>query len=576
MGLFRTVDPATPAVYEGQASLSAIAEAARQTALLADNTNARYYAEQKAFDDAIKTVRDETGIELENPHLVTATRAFNRMPVESDAFADWETRISDIAEQHPDKAELLNGLTLQGVRNNARTKAREASQDFGRLSETRDDWPGFFAGIYGGFQGAFRDPVTLAVLPLGLGAGTARTFGGKVLSTAWREALLNGSTELAVQPIVQKWRAEAGLPAGLEEAARNVGMAMALGGVFGAGVRGAVELPGTIRRQLARRPDPRIQAPDPEKIVDDLIPVRDELPPATRAAVDVVDQERAVMRAIREELGEELGPQFAETLQRADRFADRLELGDPEDFTRFLRDQELAQDQRLANDFNAARETLDQAERVLADLEEPLKRRTLADTLEEIDPPSAARVRDIEAELSGDIPTARRADLEGERDLIAGSVGEGVLARTEREFRIGPEKQIKRARKKVREARKDFNAVRREVDSQASARLEAGRAARASDPAPVDQAQPGTPNPDTTAPGARASTADPFEPDSKEFAAQVDDLVNQIDPEDELVDLITIDEDGRITASGRTVAEALDEADRGQDLSNLVEACKLS
>lgn len=75
---------------------------------------------------------------------------------------------------------------------------------------------------------------------------------------------------------------------------------------------------------------------------------------------------------------------------------------------------------------------------------------------------------------------------------------------------------------------------------------------------------------------SRPVKPDPFEPDSPEAADQVAALETQLDPEDELADMLFVQEDGRVTAETRTVAEALEEANRGNYLSDLVKACKLS
>ncbi|MEO1110094.1 MAG: hypothetical protein AAFX90_19445 [Pseudomonadota bacterium] len=577
MSLFRTVDPAEASVYEGQASLGQIAEAARETALYVDNLNARAYSRSEVIDDAIRVVRDETGIELKNPYHDPKSISFNRMPHEADPFEVYDQRIQEIIEQHPDKTEILAGFRLEGVHKTALENAKSASDRYELLSSTREDWPGFAAGILGGFQGALRDPTTLAVLPFGLGAGGARTVGGKILSTAWREALVSGGTEAVFQPFVQKWRSEAGLPAGFEEGLKNVGLATALGGVVGGGIRAGIEVPGAVRRRFSRPANPRLTPPSVERIAEDLAPVREQLPPASRAAVDVFDQDRAVMQSIREELGDEMSADFGRMLDRSDRFAERLEMSDPEDFTRFLRDRELAQDPALAEDFRSAREALEAAETRLKELESPLNERALADTLEEIDPAAAERIRALEAELKGQIPKKRRADLEAERTAIVETVGRDVLERTEREFRIGPQKQVKAARKRVREARRRFNAVGRTADARASGRLEAGRAVQRSEAGRAEPEPASVRDPDARAvPPSRAATSDPFEPDSPEAKAQTENLEAQLEPDDEISDVLMVQDDGRITSETRTVAEALEEADRGNQLADLVEACKLS
>ncbi|TYC51619.1 hypothetical protein FMN50_20265 [Rhodobacterales bacterium] len=574
---FRTIEPADAEVFDGEAGLPAIANAARETAVYVDNLNARILSRTEAFDDAVKSIRKATGIELENPQLDTQSTPLHRDPIRGDPYQAWERRIAEIIEQHPDQAEILEPFRLEGIEKAAEEKARSADERYQVLSSTRDDWAGFGAGLAGGIGGSFQDPATILTLPFGLGAGSARTVAGKVLATTWREALVAGSTEAAMQPFVQKWREDAGLPHGLGEGVKNVAAATLFGGLVGGTLRGAIETPGAIRRVRSRRFEAALPKPDPDKIADDLLSIRDSLPAATRAALDVFDENRTVIRAIRAELGDDLSADFGRMMERADRFAETLDASDPEDFARFIRDRELAEDPRLAGDFERARADLEAAQKTVADLENPLNARTMADTLEDIDPETAARVRAIEDELNSEIPAKRRADLEAERRSIVETIGEDVLERTERNFRIGPEKQVKRARKKLREARRAFNAIQRKADARAGGRLEAGRALARAELGDIREVgAPGRASASSQAAPARPAKADPFEPDSPEAADQVAALEGQLSPDDEISDLLFVQDDGLVTAESRTVADALEEADRGNYLSDLVKACKLS
>lgn len=576
MSFFRKIDPVEARVFEGTASLGQLADAARETALFADNVNAADNAMAEAISDGINIVRDATGIELRHPQNHPADYATDGpIALSGEHFVtSWDRRIGEIIDRNPEKAEVLAPLRQEGIRETARQTARETAERYDRLAATRDDWPGFAASLGGGLQGAIQDPATLVTLPLGIGGGAARTVGGRILQTTWREALLSGVSEAGVQPFVQKWRAEAGLPAGFDEGLKNIGMATAFGGILGAGIRAGIETPGAIRRRLTKQIPAEVTPPPVEKIVEDLAPVRDQLPPAQRAAVDIFDQDRAVIQAIRGELGDDIDAGAMRMLERSDRFAERLDASDPDDFNRFLREREFAQDPILAEDYRAAREAYEAAEARLAELEGPLKARTVADTLEEIDPQAAARIRAIEEELKGQIPKQRRAALKAERTTIVETIGEDVLERTEREFRIKPQKRVKAARKRVRETRRKFNAVSRKADARAGGRLEAGRAVQR-DPVRDEQIAVIDPQGRPVAPSPAART-DPFEPDSAEAKAQVEALENEFEPEEEIADMLMIQEDGRITSESRPLADSLAEADRGHSLANLVEACKLT
>ncbi|MBO6930732.1 MAG: hypothetical protein JJ856_14250 [Roseibium sp.] len=578
MSFFRTVDPAEPAVFEGEAGFSAIAEASRDVMLYADNFNARAHGQSEGFERAIEAIRDETGIELRNPHLDPQSHWINRMPRDEDPFKVWDRRIEEIIEQHPDKAEIFRPFMMEGITDYAKGRARETSDRYEGLAATRDDWTGFGAGIYGGFKGALRDPATLATLPFGLGAGGARTLAGKVLSTAWREALVTGTTEAAIQPFVQKWRAEAGLPAGLEEAARNVGLATALGGVIGAGVRGAVELPGTIRRQLSRRPDPRLQAPGPEKIVDDLNPVRDDLSPATRAAVDVVDQERAVSSSIRSEFGDDFGADLVQAMEGAERFTDLIDQPLPDRFVPQGAPRRTVTRPPSLTEFLAKGGLKDEGGELAAM------------DLDKLAIPGSGRL--VRKEGGVPLDRAREAAAEagyihgygGREAAMANSTVDDLLAALREEqagnrvYALGDDTQALRWREEGEaiEAHQAREVARREIYEISGGRLTPDESARAMrlvdggmDP---DEAVERVFLYEDTSP--LEGRIEPFEPDSTEYSAQVDGLENQIDLDAEIVDLLSVDDKGRIIANGRTVGEALEEADRGLFLSEIVEACR--
>jgi hypothetical protein len=127
-------------------------------------------------------------LRAENPDM------FNSVPT----FADQQAKAADIANKSTD--DLME------------------AQYF-----TKSKFPGV-AGFVGGLGGAVVDPVNLATMPFGGGGKT-------VLQLMFREALVGGATELALQPAIMKWQKEIGQEYGLDEAAANVifGMAGAAG-----------------------------------------------------------------------------------------------------------------------------------------------------------------------------------------------------------------------------------------------------------------------------------------------------------------------------------------------------------
>lgn len=136
-----------------------------------------------------------------------------------------------------------------------------------------------------------------------------------------------------------------------------------------------------------------------------------------------------------------------------------------QDFETAVRNEVLASNPDLNARYQAAEAKFKQAQDAVAAIEEPLAARRQSDSVALVDPASAERLRVIEDELASS-PNAKRAQvLQAERDMIVQSVGEPAIAKAENDFRIGPTKQAKQARKSLATARQEFSKVRREADA---------------------------------------------------------------------------------------------------------------
>ncbi len=224
----------------GEAGLGEIADAAHDTARFIDNFNSRHAAREEAWDRRLDAAKAATGVDIANP-LRAAVEPILRLqgpvaPRTEQMIRGWHegvtnARLAALALQHPDKAEKFSGRSID---EEAAAIAREAESRFGTLFASRPGAGRWLATLWGGGLGTLRDPIQTPLLALGAGPGAARTIGGAVLKGAAREALLNAGVEAAMQPVVQDWRADAGLAAGWQEAARNVLFAGTIGGMLGA------------------------------------------------------------------------------------------------------------------------------------------------------------------------------------------------------------------------------------------------------------------------------------------------------------------------------------------------------
>lgn len=134
-----------------------------------------------------------------------------------------------------------------------------------------------------------------------------------------------------------------------------------------------------------------------------------------------------------------------------------------DDVEALFRDQVFAQSPELQARYVASEAKFQEVQARVTALEEPLATRRQSDAVAMIDQQSGERLRQIEAELEAR-PTARRAaDLERERGMIVESLGPDAIAKAENDFRIGPEKKLKAARKSLATARQEFTRARNEV-----------------------------------------------------------------------------------------------------------------
>lgn len=304
--------PVLPTWGGGQATLGDIAGASLKDLWYVDNTNASMTALEQAYDDRRAEVKRLTGENLDNPirQAESDSWAF-KLGVPSSIVKpaslnqrmdEFQARLDAIQQQFPDQ-QAVAGIT-RSIEGEAANIARQSDQQLATDMQSRPGWSKYLANFAGGVAGSLRDPVQMGLLFLGGGAAAGRTAMQRILWTAGREALINGAGMAAMQPSVQAWRKELGLPSGLGEAARNVAFGTLLGAAFGAGAQGLSEgvsrLAGPALDAEAARlaEDPNVApaardmlapAPSPAsaKAAAETLPaIREDLPPAARGALD--------------------------------------------------------------------------------------------------------------------------------------------------------------------------------------------------------------------------------------------------------------------------------------------------
>ncbi|KIZ47397.1 MULTISPECIES: hypothetical protein [Rhodopseudomonas] len=248
------------------ADLAKAAAAAERQTRLVDTINARENALAEAADHRIRTVREQTGLVLENPfsggYLIDANRRVddarargetidNRSAaVQEQQRAIFTEKIDEAAQNFPDKAPALS--FGQSLEDQARAISAGAAYD-------GEHAPGgvgpFLASIAGGLWGSRRDPLFVGSLFIGPGLSAARSALGAIGMGALKQGLFNAGLQAAAQPAVQDWRRAIGEKSGVVPALENVGLAFLFGAIPGAAIEGARVLTGAHKAAIGRLAD---------------------------------------------------------------------------------------------------------------------------------------------------------------------------------------------------------------------------------------------------------------------------------------------------------------------------------
>lgn len=263
----------------------------RRAQVLANNVESGLRAREEVYDRRIDDVFQATGIRLENPArrggfgrvggIGLALLQYQRGRLISEDYFDAE--LKRLAEQYPDAAEIIR--PFMSPREEARRLAREAETRSIDLATRDGTWSGALSGLAGSFVGSLDDPVTVMVSLIGDPGG-----GRSLLVHALRAAVINAGSEAALQPFVQAWRAEAGLPYGVGHAALNIATTAA----FGAGIDAAGR--AAFRGARVLRGGEWIEARAPETALDEAAlrlprtnPVRQAYQGDAQALADVLE-----------------------------------------------------------------------------------------------------------------------------------------------------------------------------------------------------------------------------------------------------------------------------------------------
>lgn len=247
----RNFDGGSSAVGGETATTGEIFDVTLESMRLTENANSALVTLERAYDARIDAVRQATGVTLFNPVRDTVDSPGTMAGFERelpDPHAAFQKRLEELAQGQPDFADVI--AANRPVLEDAYRMARAADGNFENVwARSPGGALAWGARIAGGFAGAFHDPLNVAMLAL----GPWGQAGAGVRGLVWmglKTGAANAAGEAAIQPFVQSWRKEAGLPSGLDLAAQNIAFAGAFGFGLDAGVRSAVR--GV--RRLAGKP----------------------------------------------------------------------------------------------------------------------------------------------------------------------------------------------------------------------------------------------------------------------------------------------------------------------------------
>lgn len=279
-------------------------------------------AVEQAYDDHIGRVEAATGIKLENPYRLKGLAPQEQITrgEAGDAWSFFDKRLDELAAQYPDKRDIIKPAAgvLAPVFDKMQRREARAIDTLDRSPWTArphiplmGEVPLNPAALAGSFAGQMTDPLQALI---NIVAGPTAKVGAGAKAILWNAAKVgaaNMAVEAAQQPLIQEWRAKAGLEHGSDMALRSIASSGLFGFALDAGVRSAsrglgitrgVEADAALDAAAKTAPEGSAlrQAADGEPQALDVIAraagVADE--PAVRGARQAIEDEAGIVSPI--------------------------------------------------------------------------------------------------------------------------------------------------------------------------------------------------------------------------------------------------------------------------------------
>lgn len=307
--------------------------ATMQATAYSETTLGRYLSMDKAYDAYGEEVAAETGQPFRERNPATYDLPFSvsdaqRSELDRLRHERWAAAVREAGGTPPSFEDVQ--ARAHGI-----VEGRIARADEVAMGGT-----GVRAGagaIVGGMAGVLVDPPVLATMFVGAAGSTG------VLRTALVEGGLAAATEVAIQPSVQRWRAEVGLPSGAAEAFRNIGLAAAGGFVFAGALKGSARAWTRVRDAMLESAAQTASVRDAQRYVERMAAAMAESPHSDRASGEHVQRWSQAQRDLLEGRPQQ-NPREPQAPVRADQLETRLVRPDdaePIDSAAFRAGQEM-------------------------------------------------------------------------------------------------------------------------------------------------------------------------------------------------------------------------------------------
>ncbi|MEW4459246.1 hypothetical protein AB1K42_14225 [Roseibium algicola] len=326
---------------------------------------------------------------------------------------------------------------------------------------------------FGMLAGGAADPLNFIPVagPVARVAGVARATG--IAGRAAFQAFDAAANTAIFGALTSGMREAQGVDTSWQTYGFEIASAAFVGGVFGAAHGGALKLKARQARVALK------EAETAQRMLDDAVTGL-----AEDGTIRLDPKYAAHLAKVSEQSNPANSPHLFKAIDADDLFRETptgrvvdTRAGAIGEFETELRNKVLEGNPELRQELDNAQAAFQSAQDQVEAIEGPLEARSIADSVGLVDEVTGQRVAQIEAELSGNIPGTRRRELIAERDSLLDNIGRDVIDRAETDYRIGPTKRAKQARKKLATKRRKLASVQRSVDSLARTDFETSRTA---------------------------------------------------------------------------------------------------